>query len=76
VEAEGLRGRLGRVGKGLGVRARNHDWVDVGDGDGWGSACSSRERGADGAGVVRVGQAWVDESEDEMDGDDDGDDDD
>jgi hypothetical protein len=67
VEADGL----GKVEKELGARVRNYDWVDVGDGDGWESPCSSRERGADREGVVRVGQAWV-ESEDEIDDDDDG----
>jgi hypothetical protein len=69
VEVEGLGG-LGRVDKGLGARVRNYDWVDAGVGDGWASNCSSRGRGADGEGVVRVGQVWVD-SEDEEDNDDD-----
>ena len=69
VEVEGFGGvngtGLGRVEKGLGARVRNYDWIE-GGGDGWDSDCSSRGRGADGEGVVRVGQMWVDsESEDD-----------
>jgi hypothetical protein len=66
VEVEGLEA-LGRVEKGLGARVRNYDWVDRGGWDDrWGCDCSSRERGADVEGVVRLGQAWV-ESESEVD---------
>jgi hypothetical protein len=68
LEVEGFGGR---VEKGLGARVRNYDWIE-GGGDGWDSDCSSRGRGADGEGVVRVGQMWVD-SEGEDGEDDEGD---
>jgi hypothetical protein len=62
VEVKGLGGvngtGLGRVEKGLGARVRNYDWIENGD-DGWDSDCSSRDRGADEDGVVRVGQMSV-----------------
>jgi hypothetical protein len=78
VEVEGFGGAngtgLGRVEKRLGARVRNYDWIES-RGDEWNSDCSSGEGGgADGEGVVRVGQMWVDsegendESEDEYDG--------
>ena len=78
VEVEGLSA-LGRVQKVLGARVRNYDWVDDGvrkarDARDSGER-SSRGRGADGEGVVRVGQPWVEsESEDEDEDDEDEDD--
>ena len=71
IENEGLGGErgLGMVGRGLGVRRKNvdfvKDWQGGGDrdgvDDGFESECSSRGRGEGSEGVVRegTGRVWV-----------------
>jgi hypothetical protein len=64
LEAEGLGGGLLKVIKELGARVRNNDFM--GERDGLQSGASSADRGADGEGVVRPGQPFVESSEDEF----------
>lgn len=64
LEGEGLGEGLLQVGKKLGARCRNNDFV--GDGDGLHTSASSTDRGADGEGVVRPGQPFVESQEDEF----------
>ena len=68
LEIEGLEGGLLAVSKSLGSRCRNNDFM--GEEHGLQSGASSADRGADGDGVVRPGQPFVESEEEEFSDDD------